>query len=249
MQDFLIVHDTKSLEFCREVYRFLMEDERETLRIPADAPAFESGTEPMLAMPEAVDLGLPSGTLWADRNIGAVSPEDAGLFFSWGNVDGHVFGKICDFSHEAYESTPGSALQKDIAAECDAATVNLGKPWQMPSMEDFKELFDNCTCKFVSQNENNGVRLISRINGKQLFFPCSGFCSGSSWYDCGSSGFFWASSFYSVSNARSLFFRVQSSDFNCSCVDPQDYDPQNYISRYYGFPVRPVQKEKAAQRS
>ena len=51
-------------------------------------------------MPVAVDLGLPSGVKWADRNVGATSPEEPGLFFSWGNVDGVEIGKACDFSEE-----------------------------------------------------------------------------------------------------------------------------------------------------
>ena len=180
-------------------------------------------------MPVAVDLGLPSGLKWADRNVGAKSPEEPGLFFSWGNTDGVEIGKACDFSVKAYAETEGAKLKGVLDASHDAATVNLGAPWRMPTDEEFQELYDNCDWEWTTDDGYNGVRFTSRINGKSIFFAASGYGAGSSWYSRGAYGLYWSASFYSARLARYLYF-------SSGGVSPQD---SNY--RYYGFAVRPVQ--------
>ena len=180
-------------------------------------------------MPVAVDLGLPSGVKWADRNVGAASPEDPGLFFSWGNVEGVEIGKACNFFEEAYAETECAKLKGDLDAAHDAATVNLGVPWRMPTDKEFQELYDNCDWEWTTENGYYGVRFTSRINGKSIFFSASGDGAGSSWYSRGSLGFYWSRSFLSSRYARSLVF-------NSGGVSPQDY-----YDRYFGFAVRPVQ--------
>ena len=181
-------------------------------------------------MPVAVDLGLPSGVKWADRNVGATSPEEPGLFFSWGNVDGVEIGKACDFSEEAYAVTEGAKLKDNLDAAHDAATVNLGAPWRMPTGEEFLELYDNCDREWTTENCYYGVRFTSRINGKSIFFSASGYGYGSSWNDRGANGFCWSASFYSSRYARRLYFGSGG------------VRPQCNNSRYYGFAVRAVQE-------
>jgi hypothetical protein len=178
---------------------------------------------------KVVDLGLPSGRLWADRNIGAKSPEDFGLYFSWGNTDGHALGTDYEFNSEAYKKTPGAKLDGNIDAEHDAATVNLGAPWRMPTREDFVELVDNCTFECCSLNGYKGMKLTSKINGNSIFFACSGYGSGAGWLNVGSLGLYWSASIHSAAGARYLFF------YNGG-VYPQDND-----DRFGGFAVRPVQ--------
>lgn len=180
-------------------------------------------------MPKAVDLGLPSGLKWADRNVGAKSPEDSGLFFSWGNVEGVEIGKVCDFSEEAYAKTKGYKLKGDIDAKHDAATMNMGEQWRTPSDDEFQELYDNCTWELTSENDYYGIRFTSKINGNSIFLPASGRGDGSSWNFRGSYGSYWSSSFASARNARVLVFYS-------SGVYPQYY---NY--RCNGFAVRAVQ--------
>lgn len=180
-------------------------------------------------MPVAMDLGLPSGTKWADRNVGAASPEEPGLFFSWGNVEGVEIGKACDFSEEAYAETEGAKLEGNLDAAHDAATVNLGAPWRMPTDEEFQELYDNCDWEWTTDNGYYGVRFTSRINGKSIFFSASGVGAGSSWLHRGADGYYWSASFYSARYARFLYFISGG-------VYPQDND-----SRYHGFAVRSVQ--------
>lgn len=179
-------------------------------------------------MPTAVDLGLPSGLKWADRNVGAKSPEDPGLFFSWGNVEGVEIGKVCDFSDEEYAKTKGSQLKGDIDPAHDAATVNMGDPWRMPTDDEFQELYDNCTWEWTSENDYYGIRFTSKINGNSIFLPASGDGSGSSWYGRGSNGLYWSSSFISARNARRLYFYSGG------------VGPQGHNNRYDGFAVRAV---------
>lgn len=181
-------------------------------------------------MPVAVDLGLPSGVKWADRNVGAKSPEEPGLFFSWGNVEGVEIGKACNFREEAYAETEGAKLKGVLAAAHDAATVNLGAPWRMPTTDEFQELCDNCDWEWMTVNGYYGVRFTSKINGKSIFFAASGYGAGSSWSGRGAYGSYWSSSFNSSRNARRLFFSSGG------------VYPQINGYRYIGFAVRAVQK-------
>ena len=207
---------SEGIDFCRKAFDFINEVNNPT----KDSTPYEV---------QAVDLGLPSGRLWADRNIGAKSPEDVGLYFSWGNVEGVEYGKDYDFSEEHYDETPGAKLKGDLDAEHDAATVNLGAPWHMPTEDDFVELVENCDREFRSVNGYRGWVFTSKINGKSIFFACSGNGNGTAWSNRGSSGYYWSATFSSARDARGLYF-------SSGGVNPQYY---NY--RDYGFAVRPVQ--------
>ena len=201
----------------------------------------EKGTGKVSTEPVAVDLGLPSGTLWCDRNVGAKSPEDYGAFFSWGNTEPHFPNKEnmdwgdddyafdYNFNSEEYKKTPGYKLEGNIDAEHDAAIVNLGEPWRMPTEDDFQELYDNCDWTRKTVNGVNGYLVTSKINGNSFFFPCSGYGDGTSWNDRGSNGLYWASTLYSAAGGRYLYFYSGG-------VNPQDSS-----SRFNGFAVRPVQ--------
>ena len=93
-------------------------------------------------------------------------------------------------------------------------------------------LSDNCNCEWVSDYQGSGVAgrvFTSKINGKVVFFPASGYYYGTTLYYRGSSGLYWASTLYSSTNGRRLYFYA-------SGVYPQDY-----YNRFYGFSVRPVQ--------
>lgn len=223
-----------------------------------------------------VDMGLPSGALWAKASIdlttaskfqevdGAVSPfKYECSFFSWGNTDGYNPSSTSAFDYnwggvneqepyydgQPYGTTPGNTLTGNIPSSMDAARVNLGAPWRMPSMEDFVELFANieyidadgnvvtaetsiaktAADKRVTVNGINGLYLRSKVNGNRLFFPASGYGGGRSWGYRGSGGYFWSSSFNSARYARGL-------DFYSGGVSPTGAG-----HRCNGFAVRPVQ--------
>ena len=214
-----------------------------------------------------VDMGLPSGTKWAARDIDLTKPGGfcdtpftyMKSFFSWGNIDGHnpISNSAFDYNWggvneqepyyegQPYGSTPGNTLTGNIAVgeDFDAARANLGAPWRMPTSANFNELFANIIYinadgtevdttkadKRVTVNGIMGLYIQSTINGARLFFSCSGYGFGSSWFNRGSSGSFWSSSFISSRNARSLVFYSGG------------VSPQNYNNRYDGFAVRAVQ--------
>jgi hypothetical protein len=177
-----------------------------------------------------VDLGLPSGLLWATCNVGASEPWENGLYFSWGNVDGHKKDSGYDFSETKYQTTPGASLIDNILldVEYDAARANFGGSWRMPTAAEFYELCDNCTRTWVTQNGVNGRLFTSKINGNSVFFPCAGYYDGTTLYDEDSCGDYWSSSFISQTYAFELTFDI-------GCVLPQFDD-----NRSIGYPVRAV---------
>ena len=200
-----------------------------------------------------VDMGLPSGILWADSNVGASTPYTYECkFFSWGNTDGHEPTSSSSFGSyswgtandkEPYVSSVGAALTGNIPLSQDAARANLGSPWRMPISAEFKELFDNIKYinadgtevssssadKRVTVNGILGLYLESKINGNRLFFACSGSGYGTSWNYRGSNGLYWSASLNSATYGRSLNFGSDG------------VYPQNNNGRFYGFTVRPVQ--------
>ena len=182
----------------------------------------------------AVDLALPSGLLWCEHNVGAASPYDDGLYFSWGNVTGHTGTDGYDFGTSndgPYAGTPGAALTGDIPAgnDYDAARHNMGTPWRMPTQPEFQELADNCDSVWTDEDGVAGRRFTSRINGNSIFFPASGYRYGTSLYGRGTNGYYWSSTLYSSAYGYYLYF-------NSGGVYPA-----NNGNRCYGFSVRAVQ--------
>ena len=178
-----------------------------------------------------VDLALPSGLLWCEHNVGAATPYEHGLYFSWGNVIGHAEGSGYDFSDAVYAETPGAALTGNIPVNgtYDLARHNMGAPCRLPTSGEFTELNNNCDSEWTDEDGVAGRRFTSRINGNSIFFPASGDYNGTSLYGRGSYGFYWSSSYDSATNAYYL-------RFGSSNVSPADYR-----SRRCGFTARAVQ--------
>ena len=181
-----------------------------------------------------VDLALPSGVLWADKNIGASTPYEDGLYFSWGNVTGHTGDDGYDFGTSndgPYASTDGAALTGNIPTNItyDAARHNLGSPCRMPTVGEFQELVANCDSEWTDEDGVDGRRFTSRINGNSIFFPASGYRRGTGLDDRGTNGFYWSSSLYSQTYGYGLNFYASG------------VNPANYYYRFYGFSVRAVQ--------
>lgn len=162
-------------------------------------------------------------------NVGASAPEQAGLYFSWGNSPGHAEGAGYDFSQEVYNETPGNAIVADLTLAEDMARQSMGTPWRMPTKKEFQELYDNCTSEWTEQNGVAGCLFTSNVNGNSIFFPAAGNYDGTSLDDRGSYGFYWSSSFYSAGGAYYLY------------IDSSDVYPQDDDSRHKGFSVRAVQ--------
>ena len=182
----------------------------------------------------AVDLALPSGLLWCEHNVGAASPYEDGLYFSWGNITGHTGDDGYDFgtaNDGPYASTPGAALTGNIPTNgtYDAARHNMGTPCRLPTVGEFQELNNNCDSEWTDEDGVAGRRFTSRINGNSIFFPASGNRFGTGLDRRGSHGYYWSASLYSQTYGYYL-------DFLSTGVNPASND-----HRFYGFSVRAVQ--------
>lgn len=168
-----------------------------------------------------VDLGLPSGTLWATCNVGATSPEEYGNYYAWGET---TTKSSYTESNYSYSSSPTT-----LPLDRDAAHANWGGSWIMPTWDDFKELYNECTWTWTTMNGKNGYKVSSRKNSSYIFLPAAG-CFDSSLFYAGSNGGYWSSSLYAsgTSNAYVL-------GFYSSYITPTDDG-----SRYCGHSVRPV---------
>ena len=181
-----------------------------------------------------VDLALPSGLLWCEHNVGAATPYEDGLYFSWGNVEGHTGTDGYDFGTSndgPYASTPGAALTGNIPTNgtYDAARHNMGAPCRMPTVGEFQELNAQCDSEWTDEDGVAGRRFTSRINGNSIFFPASGHRHGTGLYNRGSYGYYWSASLYSQTYGYYL-------SFNSTGVYSASYN-----DRFDGFSVRAVQ--------
>ena len=139
-----------------------------------------------------VDLGLPSGLLWATCNVGAETAEEYGDYFAWGetqpkdyyywstyqycNGSSSTLTKYCNNSSNGYNGYTDNLTT--LLPEDDAATANWGSDWRMPTNEEWQELYNNTTVTWTTRNGVDG-RLFTASNGNSLFLPAAGFRNGS----------------------------------------------------------------------
>ena len=150
---------------------------------------------------EYVDLGLPSGTMWATCNVGASKPEDEGLLFQFGRVGGYKYkDRNNQFTTNNQSTTSGKTYNEGetLDLEDDAAHVNMGGKWRMPANDELKELYNNATYNVETINGTNGMMFTSKKNGKQIFIPFAGFWYNESFNGLGSSVNLWSSQVHSV---------------------------------------------------
>ena len=189
---------------------------------------------------KAVDLGLPSGTLWADRNVGADAPEAHGDYFAWGETapkdyyDWSTYKKWYNGSSSTItkyctDSSYGTVDNKKVLdLEDDAAYVNMGAEWRMPTYPELQELMNNCTTTWTTQNGVYG-RKVTGPNGNSIFLPAAGFRGSSLLYDAGSYGHYWSSSLYESLPCNAYVLYFNSGGYNWA-----------FGNRYFGFSVRAV---------
>ena len=117
-----------------------------------------------------VDLGLPSGLLWATCNIGAEQPEHAGGYYSWGEIS----TKNSYLQNNYLYKSNQISLNDISGTEYDAARANWGGKWRMPTRTEMSELASNCTRKDTTINSVNGMTLRSKFNNNAIFIPKAG---------------------------------------------------------------------------
>lgn len=180
-----------------------------------------------------VDLGLPSGTLWATCNVGADTPEGYGEYYSWGETtpkthysdDTYRYFRFVDGVYKVTKYCSDNLTI--LEAGDDAATVNWGDGWRTPTYNEWDELLAYCTQTWTTRNDVNG-RLFTAPNGNSLFLPAAG-----SWYESlyyvGSDCYYWSSSLYTDHPYYAWYFSFYSGRYG-----------MKHDNRYYGRSVRPV---------
>jgi Leucine-rich repeat (LRR) protein len=175
--------------------------------------------------PHMIDLGLPSGTKWACCNVGASKPEDCGDYFAWGETEKKDYYDWSTYIHCDGSWETCHDIGKDIAGtQYDAATANWGSPWVMPSLDQVKELFDNCTKEWTTENGVYGRRFTAS-NGASIFLPIAGFRYFGDLYLAGSAYYYWSSSL------------DESATYNAYYIGEAEW---NTCNRPNGQSVRPV---------
>ena len=198
-----------------------------------------------------VDLGLPSGTLWARMNVGATSPEDYGLYFAWGETTGYTSdtsdGRIFNLaSYQWNNGTNNTSLtkyctnitwgkvdnKKELEFSDDAAYVNWSKLWRMPSDEQLSELInsDYTTIQWTTLNGVYGRKITSKSNGKSIFLPAAG-CRSDSFKGADSYGNYWSRTLSNGGSSAGCLTFTSSSYYGISVSS---------ISRELGRSIRPV---------
>jgi hypothetical protein len=119
-----------------------------------------------------IDLGLPSGTKWACCNLGAKNPEDCGGHFAWGETKSKKNHSFNNYSKQLLD------IETDIAGtRYDAATVNWGDSWQMPTIEQCDELINHCRIYPIRQNNVlKGIKF-KGSNDNFIIIPAAGLYS------------------------------------------------------------------------
>ena len=188
-----------------------------------------------------VDLGLPSGTLWATMNVGASKPSDSGLYFQWGDTIGCRAEQVgkgegkkafiwADYKWNASKGfTKYNTAGESLKLADDAANANMGGDWHMPTPTQIQELTANTTSTWTTQDGVIGRLFTSKKNGKSIFIPAAGWASYGSLHDVGNEADVWSSmlSASSVYVGRYLYFASSGASLN------------KYY-RYSGFSVRGV---------
>lgn len=186
---------------------------------------------------EYVDLGLPSGTLWATCNVGANKPGDYGSYFAWGETQSKI-----SYSWDTYKYANGTSnmLTKycnkadnftTLQASDDPATANWGSGWRTPAKAQWEELINNTTHKWTTRNGKQG-RLFTAKNGQSLFLPAAGKQWGSGLSGAGKYGSYWSRSLDTDLPCYAIGLEL----FSTFCSMFGDY-------RGNGFSVRPVREK------
>ena len=193
--------------------------------------------------PHAIDLGLPSGTKWCCCNVGANAPEGYGSYFAWGetsakdyydwanykwcNGSSNTITKYCDDSK--FGDNGFCDGKTELNPEDDAATVNWGEPWHIPTVEQWTELLDNSTRQWTMLNDVNGI-FVTGPSGGQVFLPTAGGRQQGNLNYADIDGYYWSSSLSPYHPYEAYGFSFGA--YYC--------DVYYWITRYDGRTVRAV---------
>ncbi len=184
---------------------------------------------------EYVDLGLPSGTLWATCNVGADKASDYGYYICWGETDKKIIysrtgGKWYNVEISSLRSQGVIDGFNNLTSKYDAATVLWGDDWRMPTNDEFNELLSYCSQQWSVSNGEAGILFTSTFNSKSIFLPCAGMIMDNELVMEGTRGYYISS--------------TATEDNSCGLYLAQDDIRRSSTSRSHGRSIRAVRKDK-----
>lgn len=192
----------------------------------------EKAPDPTVSAGAVVDLGL--SVYWCSCNVGAESPEEYGDYYAWGETKPKSSYTEENYSYYNNDTKVYTDIGENISGtEYDAATVNLGSDWRMPTKDEFQELLDKCTWEWTQINGINGYK-VTGTNGNSIFIPAAGY-----------------SSTYSQNESIYCYSATKISPetvWGLRCEGSSTLPIIGYIySSYYGRSIRPVTSNPNAQ--
>lgn len=187
----------------------------------------EKPSDPTLTPGDYVDLGL--SVKWASCNLGASTPAGKGGYYAWGETSTKT--KYTEENYAYYKEGSGyTDIGKNISGtQYDAATVNLGKDWRMPTQDEVQELCDKCTFTYGEVDGVKGYYATGK-NGNSIFLPCYGYKTGT-WDRSEDQGYFWTGS---INNDNSYF------GVSLWLYNGEPSISHYAASKYEGLQIRPV---------
>ena len=184
---------------------------------------------------EGIDLGL--SVKWATCNIGAFTPEESGYYFAWGEIT----PKNDYFQNNYFVFNEYNRINSRLDLSDDAAHVNWGGNWRIPTENEMRELCTKCIWTWISREEQLGYKVTSKINGNSIFLPAAGFRMENEFRGT-AEGHYWSSD---LNPAPELFSNsddpvcAETLYFNQNGSGDMDWIANQF---YQGLPIRPVTK-------
>lgn len=176
--------------------------------------------------PHMIDLGI--GVKWACCNVGAHEPEGYGGYYAWGETAEKSVYNWSTYRHKDSNDNPVHIGDNISGTQYDAARVNWGAPWRMPTLDECKELVNKCSWTWTSYNGVNG-RLVTGPNGNCIFLPAAGDRWDGELYGRGSWGNYWSGTLYPSGEWYAYYLGFYAGDKYWRTDD-----------RSLGFSVRPI---------
>ena len=182
--------------------------------------------------PHKIDLGLPSGTLWSCCNVGTRNPSNSGSYYAWGETAPKYYYYATTYIHCDDDDMDkchniGSSI---IGTEYDAAHVQWGDSWQMPSLNQVNELLAKCSREWTKQGSLNGIKFTGP-NGSSIFLSAAGYVLEDGYYFYNQSGYYWMGEMNTNSLPFAYLMRIYENGHQLS-----------YFYREAGASIRPVAK-------
>ena len=201
--------------------------------------------------PHMIDLGLPSGTLWACCNVGADNPEEYGGYYAFGETEEKdVYNEVTYLYSTGYDSNGDGFYDRNVhyqnlgtnicGTEYDVAHVKWGGTWEMPSYNHYDELINNCSLEVITIDSIKGIMLLSNYNGKSIFIPYAGYRESSRIIGAGTISFSYLGTNLNLQESQQGRYALY-----CAFVGSSElYYPELYYNvlkhSCFGYSVRPV---------